>query len=131
MMIIYKNLLICMLSFLCTGSILDQQIEIRLNVKIPQTNGIEQITIKNKAETIKILYSNKEGVFQFPRSILKESKNYDIFLTSIGTTGMYLITLTISSPDKIEITLPKDYQMRFGRAVCPKCSKIKDVYKIK
>ena len=119
-------------SFLLIGFIptQDRQIELHLIINTSQSSEIEQITIKNQKETVINLVSDKNGVFKIPRKILTDSNNYDVILTSMVGNGTYLATINAFSSDKIEISLPRNYQMRFGRAICPKCQKTKDVYKI-
>lgn len=122
----------CILSFLIVSFTTnqDQKIELHLIINNSESFGIEQVAIRYKKDTITNLVSDKNDVFIIPRKLISDSNDYDVILTSLIGNGIYLTTLNTFSPDKIEISLPRTYQMRFGRAICPKCQKIKDVYRI-
>lgn len=123
----YSILSFLIVSFTTTQ---DQMIELQLMINTSESFGIEQVTIRNKKDTIANLVSDKNGVFIIPRKLISNSNDYDVILTSLIGNGIYLTTLNTFSPDKFKISLPRTYQMSFGRALCPKCQKIKNVYRI-
>jgi hypothetical protein len=90
---------------------------------------IDQITIKHKDETVALVMADKEGFVNISSTLRKDSTEYDLFLTSLGVKGTYLTTIDSKTSGLIEISLPKIYKMRFGKAVCPKCGRINNVYK--
>jgi hypothetical protein len=105
------------------------QIEIRLVYKNPNDLGIGQITIKSKKEIVSRIMSDKDGIVKISPDLFKDSVDYDLFLTTIGVNGTYLATINSKTTGIIEITLPKTYDIRLGKALCPKCRKINKVYK--
>tara|TARA_R110001592_G_scaffold341791_1_gene631144 strand:+ start:812 stop:1357 length:546 start_codon:yes stop_codon:yes gene_type:complete len=106
-----------------------QEIEIRLIYKNHNDIGFDQITIKNRKEIVSRVDSDIDGILKIPTDLLIDSVNYDLFLTSIGVNGTYLTTINSKTTGIIEITLPKAYDMRMGKAICPKCKNINKVYK--
>ncbi len=126
-----KIIFIIAISIALTSFGLDnkQQIQIRLINKSHCDFGFEQITIKNKKEIVSRIMSDKDGIVKIPPGLLRDSVDYDLFLTTIGVNGTYLATINSKTTGLIEITLPKTYEMRFGKAICPKCKKINKVYK--
>jgi hypothetical protein len=105
-------------------------IEIRLILNKTYGVGLEQITIKSKKEIISRINSDKDGLVTISRNIMKDSIDYDLYLTSLGVEGTYLTTINSKTTGTIQITLPKQYKMRTGKAICPKCNKISKVYKV-
>jgi hypothetical protein len=105
------------------------QIEIRLINKNHNDFGFEQITIKNRKEIVSRIRADKDGIVKISPDLIRDSVDYDLFLTSIGVNGTYLTTINSKTIGIIEIILPKTYDMRLGKAICPKCKKINKVYK--
>ena len=101
-----------------------ENIEIRLVLNKSHGAGFEQITIKNKKEIIFRINSDKDGLVSISRTIMKEFKDYDLYLTTIGVKGTYLTTINSKTTGAIQINLPKRYKLRSGKAICPKCNKI-------
>jgi len=93
------------------------------------SNGFDQITIQNKKEIVARIMTDKNGLATISRDIIKDLINYDLFLTSIGVSGTYLTTIN-SKTKFVEISLPKKYKIRLGKAVCPKCGKTNKVIKV-
>jgi hypothetical protein len=107
-----------------------EHIEIRLILNKPHESEFEQITIKNKKEIISRINSDKDGLVSISRTIMKDFKDYDLYLTTIGVNGTYLTTINSKTTTPIQINLPKKYIMRLGKAICPKCNKISKVFKV-
>jgi hypothetical protein len=107
-----------------------QQIMLKLRFYPPFDPQFHEITVKYNKAVITKLISDKNGLFFLSRDILKENNNYDLFLTSIGITPTYLATVNSVSPDSIEIALPRIYNYKSGKAICPICGKTKHVYEI-
>ena len=126
-----KIILIIAISIALTSFGFDNkpQIEIRLINKNHNDFGFEQITIKSKKEIVSRIMSDKDGIVNISPNLLRDSVDYDLFLTTIGVNGTYLTTINSKTTGIIEITLPKTYNMRLGKAICPKCKKINKVYK--
>jgi len=98
-----------------------QQIEVKLNFGGTNKIGVEQITIKRYKETISKIMTDNHGIVYISRNLLKDVIDYDLYLTSIGVNGTYLTTINSKTIGVVEISLPKKYQMRFGKAICPRC----------
>ncbi|MEI7597218.1 MAG: hypothetical protein WCK02_15830 [Bacteroidota bacterium] len=93
------------------------------------SNGFDQITIQNKKEIVARIVTDKNGLVTFSKDIIKDFIDYDLFLTSIGVSGTYLTTINYKTKF-VEICLPKKYNIRLGKAVCPKCEKTNKVIKV-
>jgi hypothetical protein len=92
-------------------------------------NGIDELTIKTKGRILEKMLTDKNGLGTIKKDTIKKYKEIDIFLTSIGVEELYLKTINNSTIDRWEINIPRDYKMKLGRAICPKCNKADKVYK--
>jgi hypothetical protein len=108
-----------------------QQIVLKLRIYYPFDPQIHEITVKNNKKVITKIISDKNGLFYLSRDILKDNESYDLFLTSIGISQTFLTIVNSGSPDSIEINLPRIYNYKSGKAICPICGKTKHVYEIK
>jgi hypothetical protein len=108
-----------------------QQIIIKLKTNTFQSPQIHEITVKNNNKIATKIISDNNGLFHISRDIIEDNKNYQLILTSIGITRTYLTTINSGSPDSLEITLPRIYNYKSGKAICPICGKTKHVYEIK
>jgi hypothetical protein len=107
-----------------------QDIKIHLIHTDSNDFGYDQITIQNKKSNIVNIVADKDGFVYISRTLFKDSIDYDLFLTTIGVKGTYLTTINSKTNGLTEISLPKAYKTRLGKAICPKCSKINKVSKI-
>lgn len=103
--------------------------QIKLNYYKAWNNGIDELTIKTKGRVIEKIFTDKNGIGTIRKDSIKKYKEIDIFLTSIGIEELYLETIENSTIDRWEINIPTYHKMKFGRAVCPKCKKIDQVFK--
>ena len=107
----------------------DQQIEIKLIYTGTNKVGVEQITIQKHKNIIARITTDSKGVGCISRDLLNDLSDYDLYLTSMGVMGTYLTTINAKTSGVIEIILPKTYQMKLGKAICPKCHRINNVFK--
>lgn len=123
--IIFTILLIGLTSFLA-----DCQ-DIKIHLRHTDTNKIcvDQITMQHANEIVAKVMTDKDGFVYISSSLRKDSTDYDLFLTTLGVKGTYLTTIDSKTSGSIEISLPKIYKMRFGRAICPKCGRTNKVCK--
>jgi hypothetical protein len=106
-----------------------QNIQIHLIYTGTNNSGFDQITIQHNKVIVAKIMTDKDCYAYIPQSLIKDSADYDLYLTTIGVNGTYLATIDCKLTGLIEIILPKTYKMRFGKAICPKCGKTNKVIK--
>jgi len=106
-----------------------QQIEVKLIFTGTNKISVEQITIQKHKDIIARIITDSKGVGYISRDLINDLSDYDLFLTSKGVMGTYLTTINAKTSGVVEIILPKTYQMRLGKAICPKCQRTNNVFK--
>ena len=107
-----------------------QDIKVHIVHSTNDGSYVDQITMKNNKKVLDKILTDKNGFATISSSMVSDSVEYDLYLTSIGVRENYVTTINAKTNRLLEIQLPKKYKMRFGKAICPKCNRINKVVKV-
>jgi len=109
-------------------------VQIKINYNRTEDNQVwtkrtDQITVKKKGRTIQEIPTDKTGLVEIKKDSINKYGKLDIFMTSSGMQELYLLSVDKKTSNKLEINLPRQYELKEKFAVCPKCHKSDKVMK--